>query len=358
MNIERIKAVGFGYTKPDSGFQQINFTRRNVGENDILIDILYAGICHSDVHTILNHLAKVDKYPLIPGHEILGKCVQVGTNVTKFSVGDIVGIGCMINSCKECSACKSGREQDCKKAVLTYAGYDWKHDNEWTQGGYSTKYVVDQDFAIKFPKETKIEKAAPLLCAGITTYSPIKQAEVCEGDIVGVLGLGGLGTMAVKYLKALGCKVVAFDNKDKEDYAKSLDVSFVNMKDGIDDSLYKKFDFVISTIPYKYELNDYLPIMKYNSTFAIVGLPPFEECPSLSIKEMILNYPGVKIMGSQIGGIQETQECVDFSVAKNIYPEAKMINPNVDELNDAYKNLLDGNIEGRFIINMNKIPQE
>lgn len=358
MNIERIKAVGFGYIKPDSGFQRINFTRRPVGPKDIQIEILYAGICHSDIHTVLNHWDKVEKYPLIPGHEIFGKCTAIGDQVTNFSVGDLVGIGCMVDSCKECQSCKNGREQDCCKTVLTYASFDWRHDNEYTQGGYSNTIVVSEDFAIKFPKEVKQEKAAPLLCAGITTYSPIKQANVSERDIVGVIGLGGLGTMAVKYMKELGCKVIAFDTSDKEKYADKLGIGFVCMKDGIDESLYRKFDFMISTVPYKYDINDYLPLMKYNGSFAIVGLPPYDECPSISIKDMILKYPGVKIFGSQIGGIQETQECVNFSVAKNIYPEAEIIEPNTESLDKAYKSLLNGNVEGRFVIDMRHMSQD
>lgn len=363
MNIERIKSIGFGIEKADDKFKEIHFTRRPLGPKDILIEIVYAGICHSDLHTIKQHWGDIQHFPLIPGHEIVGKVIKIGDSVLKFKEGDYAGIGCMVNSCKECPACKSFREQDCKKAVLTYGSRDWTADNEWTQGGYSTNYVVNQDFAICVNKDKvkDMSKIPSLMCAGITTYSPIKQANVEEDMICGVLGLGGLGHMAVQYLQAINCKVIAFDNKDKEDFANKLGIGFVNINDGIDESLYKKFDFIISTIPYKYDLNTYLPLMKYNGNFAIVGLPPHDECPDLNLKDMILKYPGVRIWGSQIGGIAETQECVDFSIEHNIYPIVKEIEATPEAINKAYEEMLNGNIDGRFVIDIkslnNKLKQ-
>jgi uncharacterized zinc-type alcohol dehydrogenase-like protein len=308
MDIERIKCVGFGLQGPHQNFQRIEFTRPAIGDDDILIEILYAGICHSDLHTVENHWGEAN-FPLVPGHEIVGKVIRCGKDVKKFKTGDYAGIGCMINSCGECCACDHGREQECKKMVLTYNAKNWDDNDEITQGGYSTCYVVKQDFAIKVDcKEEDLPKIPSLMCAGITTFSPIRQANVEEGSTVFVAGFGGLGHMAAQYLKAINCQVVAFDIEDREELARAVDVKFAKIEeDGeIDESFEKKFDFGIITIPYNYDLKKYMRLLHCGGKLAIVGIPPYDECPSISIKDLILEFPGVELFGSLIGGISET----------------------------------------------------
>lgn len=351
-NLERIKSVGFGIERSGDKFQEIHFSRRPLGHKDILIDILYAGICHSDLHTVRQHWGDV-KFPIIPGHEILGVVKEKGDQVSKFEIGDYVGVGCMVDSCGECCACNNDREQECEDSVLTYGSIDKKHNNEYTQGGYSTNYVLNENFGIKINPKANMKKVPSLMCAGITVFSPIHEANVEEGMICGVLGLGGLGHMAVQYLNALGCTVIAFDKEDKEDFAKKLNCKFVQVEnDDVDESFFKKFDFIISTIPYEYNINTYLKLSKPGSNFVIVGLPPYDECPQVSIKDMILNYPSVKIWGSMIGGIKETQLCADFSIANDIYPIVEEIEPTIDDINMAYGQMYSGKIDGRFVINM------
>lgn len=359
MDKERIKAVGFGLQKSDDKFKEIHFTRRPLGDNDILIDILYAGICHSDLHTVRNHWGDIENFPIIPGHEILGEVKEIGDKVTKFKVGDYCGIGCMIDSCCDCPSCTNNREQDCPKVVLTYGAKDWKHEDEITQGGYSNCYVLNEQFGVNIPKTADLKKVPSLMCAGITTFSPIHQANVSEDDVCGILGLGGLGHMAAKYLKALGCKIVAFDKEDKKDFAEKLGIKFIKIDELKEYDLNKSFDFIISTIPYEYDINQFLPFMKYNGNFVIVGLPPYEEADKINvnIKDMILSYPGVKIWGSQIGGIKETQLCADFSIKNNIYPDIEEIEPTAEAINDAYEQMINGKIDGRFVIDMTKLKK-
>lgn len=355
MDIERIKAVGFGVQGPGQHFSKIEFTRHPVGDDEIMIETIAAGICHGDLHTIKEHWGECH-FPMIPGHEILGKCVKKGKNVNDIAIGDYIGIGCMIDSCGECCACEHNREQDCKKVVLTYNAQDWRHDDEITQGGYSTCYVLNHKFAIKVDcKEEDILKIPSLMCAGITVFSPIRQANVEDGQDVFVTGLGGLGHMAAKYLYALGCNVMAFDTKDRESLAKDLKIGFGLLDEEIDESFNKKFDFGIITIPYKYDLKPYLKLLKPKGKLAIVGLPPYDECPDISIKDLILEFPSVMLFGSQIGGIEETQLCVDFSIKKGIFPEVTEINPTPEAIDQAYDKLQNGDIEGRFVIDMRKL---
>lgn len=203
---ERIPAKGFAVYEEKGSFKPFEFTRRAVGDGDVQIEILYAGICHSDLHHVRSEWGK-EEYPMVPGHEIVGRVVGVGKNVTSFQVGDLAGVGCMVDSCHECPSCASHQEQYCKDVVLTYHAHDRFHQNELTQGGYSNTIVVSERFAVKVPKEARLEKVAPLLCAGITTYSPLRHAGVKKGDKVGVAGFGGLGHMAVQYAVALGLRL-------------------------------------------------------------------------------------------------------------------------------------------------------
>lgn len=351
----RIPAKGFAVYEENGHFRPYEFTRHPVGDNDIRIEILYAGICHSDLHHVFADWGE-EEYPMVPGHEIAGRVVAVGRNVTKFKVGDYAGIGCMIGSCRHCDACEHDLEQYCEEgAVMTYHGIDRFNGNEHTQGGYSDTYVVAEDFAIKIPDNAEIEKVAPLLCAGITTYSPIMQAGVKKGDKVGVAGFGGLGHMGLQYAVSLGAEVTVFDiSEDKREDALQMGaVRYVNVNNpeemkGLD----KQFDFILSTIPAKYDPSMYLRMLKLNGQLGIVGIPALRNMPSLTVGDFVLAGATRRVFGSQIGGIRETQEMLDYSVDHNIYPQVEIIRADGEEIDRAYRNVLDGKVKFRYVIDM------
>jgi uncharacterized zinc-type alcohol dehydrogenase-like protein len=351
---ERIPAKGFAVQEASGHFQPYEFTRHAVGDNDIQIDILYAGICHSDLHHVFADWG-AEEYPMVPGHEIAGRVVAVGKNVTKFKVGDYAGIGCMIGSCRHCEACEQDLEQYCEEgAVMTYHGIDRFNGNEHTQGGYSNTYVVAEDFAIRVPSNADIEKVAPLMCAGITAYSPLMQAGVKKGDKVGIAGFGGLGHMGVQYAVSLGADVTVFDITDdkREDALRMGATKYVNVNNPEDlKGLDRTFDFILSTIPAKYAPVMYMKMLKLNGQLGIVGLPALRNMPSLTVSELI--FQGHRnVFGSQIGGIKETQEMFDYSVEHNIYPEVEVIKARGEEIDKAYRNVLDGKVKFRYVIDM------
>ena len=353
-NDGRIPAKGFAVFEEKGHFQPYSFSRHAVGDNDIQIDILYAGICHSDLHHVFADWG-AEEYPMVPGHEIAGRVVAVGKNVTRFKVGDYAGIGCMIGSCRHCDACEHDLEQYCEEgAIMTYHGIDRFSGNEHTQGGYSDTYVVAEDFAIRIPENADITKVAPLLCAGITSYSPIRQAGVKSGDKVGIAGFGGLGHMGVQYAVSLGAEVTVFDiTEEKREDAMRMGASrYVNVNNPEDlKGLDRTFDFILSTIPAKYDLTMYMKMLKLNGQFGIVGLPAFRNMPSLSVADLIFQGPR-KVFGSQIGGIKVTQEMLDYSVEHKIYPEVEVIKANGEEIDKAYQNVLDGKVRFRYVIDM------
>lgn len=353
-NDGRIPAKGFAVFEEKGHFQPYSFSRHAVGDNDIQIDILYAGICHSDLHHVFADWG-AEEYPMVPGHEIAARVVAVGKNVTRFKVGDYAGIGCMIGSCRHCDACEQDLEQYCEEgAIMTYHGIDRFNGNEHTQGGYSDTYVVAEDFAIRIPENADITKVAPLLCAGITSYSPIRQAGVKSGDKVGIAGFGGLGHMGVQYAISLGAEVTVFDiTEEKREDAMRMGASrYVNVNNPEDlKGLDRTFDFILSTIPAKYDLTMYMKMLKLNGQFGIVGLPAFRNMPSLSVADLIFQGPR-KVFGSQIGGIKETQEMLDYSVEHKIYPEVEVIKANGEEIDKAYQNVLDGKVRFRYVIDM------
>lgn len=324
-----------------------------MGDDDIQIDILYAGICHSDLHHVFGDWG-AEEYPMIPGHEIAGRVVAVGKNVTKFRVGDYAGVGCMINSCHECEACRTDREQYCPDVVLTYHDHDQFHDGETTQGGYSNRIVLSADYAISIPVDADITKVAPLLCAGITTYSPIKYYGVKKGDKVGIAGFGGLGHMGVKYAISLGAEVTVFDitEEKREDALRMGAVRYVNVNNSDDlKGLDGTFDFILSTIPASYQPVMYMKMLKLDGQFGIVGLPAFKNMPSITVADMV--FQGArKVFGSQIGGIKETQEMLDYSVLHHIYPEVEVIKADGTEIDKAYQNVLNGEVKFRYVIDM------
>lgn len=348
----RIQSKGYAILSKDAKFTPFDFSRHAIGDNDILIKILYAGICHSDIHTARSEWGEAI-YPCVPGHEIAGEVIAVGKNVSKFKVGDYAGVGCMINSCGECDACKRSQEQFCEngKTVLTYNSKDCFHDNEITYGGYSNNIVVSEKFAICVPKDAPMEKVAPLLCAGITTYSPLKFSNVKEGSSVAIAGFGGLGMMAVKYAVKMGAKVSIFArNENKKADALAMGVS--SFYTSTDKNIVKeRFDFIISTIPTAYDPVVYIELLKFGGEMAIVGLPPLENEININIKELIFKA-GKKVYGSLIGGIAETQEMLDFSLKHKIYPETELITPQ--EIDKAYENLTSGKAKFRYVIDMAK----
>lgn len=352
-NKARISATGFAVDSESSKFKLFNFTRHPLGEKDILIEILYAGICHSDIHSARSEWGE-GIYPMVPGHEIAGKVIAVGEKVKKFKVGDYAGVGCMVNSCKECEACKSSQEQFCEngKTVFTYNCLDYFHNNEPTYGGYSNNIVVDEDFAVTVPQNAPLEKVAPLLCAGITTYSPLKFSKVGKGSKVGVAGFGGLGVMAVKYALKMGAEVFVFArNENKKDEALKMGVKALYTTDKLGE-VKEKFDLILSTIPTAYEPMDYVNLLKYEGELAIVGLPPTQDCPSINIKSLVFSA-GKKVYGSLIGGMKETQEMLDFSLANEIYPEIELI--SVNQIDEAYDKLTSGRAKFRYVIDMKSL---
>lgn len=336
-------------------FKIYEFNRHAVGDNDILIETMYASICHSDIHHVHSDWRSDEPYPYVPGHEITGKVIQVGKNVTKFKVGDYAGVGCFVNSCGKCDYCKADMEQYCTGGrVATYASKDVYHNDEITQGGYSNNIVVIDRFAIKIPKNAPMEKVAPLLCAGITSYSPLKFSKVKAGDNVAIAGFGGLGHMGVKYAKSFGANVTVFDiTEDKRADALRMGASkYVNVNNpeelkGMDNS----FDFILSTIPAKYDMSMYMRMTKFGGDFAIVGMPALKDQPTVTAGNFVFT-PNRNVYGSQIGGIKETREMLDYSVRKNIYPEVKIINATPEAVENAYRNVIDGKVKFRYVIDM------
>ena len=347
----RVSAKGFAVADKNAKFKAFNFSRHPLGANDILMEILFAGICHSDIHSARSEWHE-GIYPMVPGHEIAGRVIAVGSKVSKFKVGDYAGVGCMVNSCGECEACKKSNEQFCERgAIFTYDCKDHMHGGEPTYGGYSDNLVVNEKFAVTVPQNAPLDKVAPLLCAGITTYSPLKFSGVSAGKKVGVAGFGGLGVMAVKYALQMGAEVCVFArNKNKEQDALKMGVKALYTTDKLGE-VKDRFDLIISTIPTKYEPMDYVRLLSYGGEFCVVGLPPTDVCPSINIGSLI--FAGHRrVYGSVIGGMKETQEMLDFSLKHGIYPETEII--TADKIDEAYEKLTTGKAKFRYVIDMKK----
>lgn len=347
MTTTQVKA--FGTDAPDADLQQMNIERRNVTPNDVEIEILFCGVCHSDLHTARNDWGGTI-YPAVPGHEIVGKVSNVGASVSKFKVGDLVGVGCIVDSCKTCDSCKQDLEQYCLNGFTgTYNGKD-KHSGKQTFGGYSEKVTVNEEFVLRVPENLNLAATAPLLCAGVTTWSPLKHWNVKEGSKVAVVGLGGLGHMAIKLAKGLGASVTLFSRTpDKTADAKELGADEVVIS--TDDSQMKavsgKFDLIIDTVPYVHDINPYVATLNISGTLVLVGyLGPLE--PFLNSVPMIMGRKSVA--GSVIGGIAETQEMLDFCGKHNIVSEIEMI--NMQDINASYERMLKSDVKYRFVIDM------
>lgn len=321
--------------------------RRQPRPTDVVIDILYCGVCHSDVHQARDEWGG-GLFPMVPGHEIVGKVSQVGANVKGFKVGDTVGVGCFVDSCRECQPCQQSLQQYCEKGMnQTYNGRE--KDGAPTFGGYSTQIVVDENYVLRIPDNLSLEGAAPLLCAGITTYSPLKQWKIKSGDKVAVVGLGGLGHMAVKLAAAMGAEVTVFStsNNKKEDAHRLGATHFANSKD---EEVFKKyahyFDFMINTVAADINLNRYLELLKLDATLVTVGVP---EKPTL-IHAFPLIMKRRRLAGSLIGGIKETQEMLDFCGKHNIVSEIELI--PIDKINEAYDRMIKSDVRYRFVIDI------
>ena len=326
-----------------------NFERRPVGDNDILIDIKFSGICHSDLHTIKGHWGK-QQYPQVPGHEIAGVVSAVGKNVTKFKIGDKAGVGCMVNSCMKCDSCKNGEEQHCETTgmVGTYGAPEKSSPTGITQGGYSNNIVVTEHFAIKIPDNIELQYAAPLLCAGITTYSPLMKAKFKKGDKIGVVGIGGLGHIAIKLAVSKGAEVYAFTTSpSKVNDIKGFSAKEVIVVKSVEDlKPWKgKLDFMISTVPYAYEMSSYIDCVKPYGYFTQVGQPIKGE---LMINNTNMIFNRVNFNGSLIGGIPETQEVMNYCAENKIYPQIQII--KAEEINEAWKKVVNKEARYRFVI--------
>ena len=318
--------------------------RRDVGPDDVLIEIAYAGICHSDIHTARSEWGQAP-YPLVVGHEIAGTVAEVGSDVTKHRVGDRVGVGCLVNSCRECDACRAGKEQYCPQSIGTYNATD--RDGTITQGGYSTHVVVTEDFALKIPEGLDLDVAAPLLCAGITTWSPLRRWGVGEGSKVAVVGLGGLGHMGVQLAVALGADVTVLSQslKKQED---GLALGATDYRATSDESTFEdlagQFDLILNTVSAQLPIQRYLGLLAPEGTLVNVGGPvePFE-VPAFS-----LIAGGRSLAGSNIGGIPETQEMLDFCAEQGIGAKIEVI--SADQVNEAWERVVASDVRYRFVI--------
>ncbi|HNQ78468.1 MAG TPA: NAD(P)-dependent alcohol dehydrogenase [Acidobacteriota bacterium] len=326
-----------------------SFERRDQRPNDVVIEILYCGVCHSDIHQARNDWGG-SIYPMVPGHEIIGKVVSVGKDVKSFKPGDSVGVGCMVDSCRKCSACEQGLEQYCEHgATFTYNDTD-RHDKMPTYGGYSEKIVVSDKFVVKIPDGLDLKGAAPLLCAGITTWSPLRHWKVGKGSKVAVIGLGGLGHMALKLGKAMGAEMSLFTRTPgKEKDARRLGAGevIISTDEKQMAAVSRKFDLIIDTVPNAHDLNPYMPSLKIDGTLVLVGyLGPLD--PVLHTVPLILGRKAVA--GSVIGGIPETQEMLDFCGEHNIVSDIEVI--QIQDINEAYERMIKSDVKYRFVIDL------
>jgi uncharacterized zinc-type alcohol dehydrogenase-like protein len=351
MEVKNIKA--FGTEAAEAPLQELNIQRRKATAHDVEIDILFCGICHSDLHSAKNEWHNTI-YPIVPGHEIVGRVTSVGDHVKKFKVGDLAAVGCMVDSCRECEYCREGLEQFCEPGnTLTFNSPD-KYLGKQTYGGYSESIVVDENYVLSVPENLDPAATAPLLCAGITTYSPLKHWKVGPGSKVGVVGIGGLGHMGIKLAKAMGAHVVVFTTSvSKTEDAKRLGADEVVLStDENQMSQYaSSLNFILDCVSAQHNMDAYLNLLKVDGSLALVGAP-MEPLPVTSFS---LITGRRSFAGSNIGGIAETQEMLDFCSKHNITSDIELI--GVNDVNDAYERLLKGDVKYRFVIDMASLKQ-
>lgn len=343
-----MKTYGYAAQSAGAPLAPFAFERRALRPNDVAMEILYCGICHTDVH-----MARDDwgwsTFPIVPGHEIIGRVIEVGNEVIRFKAGDAVAVGCMVDSCQQCDQCRKGEEQLCREGLtLTYSGQD-RITQDITHGGYSKHIVVRQEFVLSVPDGLDLARAAPLLCAGITTYSPLRTWGIGPGSRVGVIGLGGLGHMAVKLASAMGAHVTVLSrNSDKKADALALgaDRLLVSTDEDAVTEAESSFDLIIDTVPVRHDLSPYIPLLDIDGTLVIVGqLGPVE---ALSTVPLLLGRR--RVAGSPIGGIAQTQEMLDFCARKNVLPDCEMI--RMDQINEAFERMDHADVRYRFVIDM------
>ncbi len=344
--------TGYAAQSAEAPLASFSFERRDPGPEDVRIEILYCGICHSDIHTARSEWGPA-RYPVVPGHEIVGRVSAVGSAVSAFKAGDLAGVGCMVDSCRSCSSCKAGLEQYCEVGFTgTYNGADKKTPGLQTFGGYAKAIVVDQGFVLRIPENLELAAVAPLLCAGITTFSPLRHWKVGPGQTVGIVGLGGLGHMGLKLAHAMGAEVTLFTTSPgKADDARRLGADHVVLSKDPDamGAQAGRFDFILDCVAAKHDIEAYLRLLKRDGTLVQVGAPP--EPLSLNVFSLILARRN--FAGSLIGGIAETQEMLDFCAEHGIVCDIEMIRP--DQINHAYERVIGNDVKYRFVIDMNAL---
>jgi uncharacterized zinc-type alcohol dehydrogenase-like protein len=350
------KAKAYSAASAKSPLGSATIPRRDPAENDVQIEILFCGICHSDLHQVRNEWSGVmpTVYPCVPGHEIVGRVAKVGSAVTKFKRGDLAAVGCMVDSDRTCPECKAGLEQFCPNFTLTYNFPD-KHLGGVTYGGYSDSIVVDERFVLRVPSNLNLAGAAPLLCAGITTYSPMRHWSVGKGKKVGIVGLGGLGHMGVKFAHALGAHVVVFTTSPKKkDDALRLGADEVTLSKNADEMQKhaSSFDFILDAVSADHDINAYLNLLRRDGHIVMVGAP--EKPLAVSVFSLIMGRRSIS--GSPIGGIAETQEMLDFCGKHNITSDVEVI--PIQKVNEAYERLLKSDVKYRFSIDMASLKSE
>lgn len=349
------QAHAYGAESPNSGLAPLTVDRREPRPDDVAIEILYCGVCHTDIHFVENDWGATE-YPVVPGHEIVGRVTAVGNEVTKFSVGEIVGVGCMVDSCRECNACEQGLEQYCRNGmVTTYNGHD-RHDGSTTYGGYSEAITVSERFVVRVPEALDTAAAAPLLCAGITTYSPLVHYGVKAGHKVGVVGMGGLGHMGIKFARALGAEVTVFTRSEhKVEEAARQGAHHVVISSDAEhiDNVAGYFDYILDTVPVSHDLNPYLETLTFDGIHIIVGLLDAVE-PALQGANLVGNRR--VLAGSLIGGMPETQAMLDFCAANDIRCDIEML--DIRDINNAYERVKQSDVKYRFVIDMESLKQQ
>ena len=346
-----LKTKGYAVHSAESKLESFEFERREVNAKDVLIEIMYCGVCHSDIHQAHNDWRN-SIYPMVPGHEIVGRVKRTGAEVTKFKEGDYAGVGCFVDSCRNCENCRQGVEQFCQiHCAQTYNSTEMDEKTP-TFGGYSSQIVVDEDYALKIREQANLAAVAPLLCAGITTYSPLKRFDVRAGQKVGIVGLGGLGHMGVKFAVAMGAEVTVFSTSPtKEQDARDLGAhNFVvtKMPENFK-PLAGRFDFILDTVSAPHDLNVYLKLLSLNGVMVLVGVP--EKPAEVAAFSLIVNNR--TLAGSGIGGIPETQEMLDYCFENNIVSEIEMI--PIQKIEEAYERTIKADVRYRFVIDMQSL---
>ncbi|NKI16177.1 NAD(P)-dependent alcohol dehydrogenase [Spongiibacter sp. KMU-166] len=341
-------AKGYAAVAADKPLAPFDFQRRDLGPGDVKIEILYCGVCHSDIHTARNEWGFTN-YPIVPGHEIVGRVVEVGDSVTRFTLGDFVGIGCIVDSCRQCAPCDVGDEHYCENRMTgTYGAPERDGSGRITQGGYANNYVIDEHFALRISNKLNLAATAPLLCAGITTWSPLRHWKIGPGLKVGVVGLGGLGHMALKFAHAFGAEVTLFTRSEgKAEDARRLGADHVVLSSNkaMMRSLTGQFDFIIDTVSAQHDVNSLLKLLRRDAVMCMVGMP---DQPVMVNSFATAGRRG--LTGSMIGGIKETQEMLDFCATHDITADIELI--NMQEVNEAFDRVVSSDVKYRFVIDM------